>query len=1185
MVVVIRMVEVGYSKRATLSLVVVVFVLMAMSLASAADIYVCNSPLVCPYNASNFTSALVNSNSTDNTIIINQSGVYTLNQTANFNITDVGGNGTIFILKDDIILDCDNSVFNQIVYAPGSQGIYTNSSDNVTIKRCGIINYMVAYSVYNSTNVTINDSFASGGLGEGIILSDVRDVQVNNVNVSNFDMEGISLSNCDGSEFNNIITNDSYAGFYLTSDSDNNFFSAVKVYSSGTRGFFIGTGSDNNVIDSSLINSSLTNGIEIVNSANNIVNNTNVTDSANNAVYLNGADTSTFSNDIMTNSTLRGFFIVGSDGNNFSDCKVLRSGSHGFHLFSGSNNNNVLRAYINDSGRDYVTSHGLVIETSAGNTINDTNISFSNIGVVFNSSNYTSFNNNIVYESMFKGIYVGGGHNNSIAESSIFDSEEEGIYIVSSRSNNILNSAVNVSGSDGIRLSESVSITVNGTNISSSLARGIYLNNTNSSSFNNNILQNSVGGLYVFNGNSNVFKGQNIIGIDGYGFYLWFARDNFISSSSVNGTSSGHSIFLRDSANITVNATNTTNSSASGLFMLNVSRSFFANNLFMNTSGIYIADSTYNNFVGNNLSDGKLDWVVLNLLDCMQNFSGIGNIMGGMPIVTYMNDHDKSFSADVAFIGILNSSNITLSDFTVSGIDTNWGRGIRLCNASGSTIYNVSVTGGPDVGIDMMQSNSNTISRCIINNTDNNSVYLVDSDSNTFSGNIIRSSAYYGMFLNLSENNVINASNNFSLNSMGGIYLTDSNNTAIRNNSFIWTGFAVYVYRSFNATIEDSFFNASADGVILQYADNCSIRNNNLSLNSYGFNLVSTYNCRISNNIVHGGSQYGLSFFNSNGSTIVNNSIKFNADGLILQGSSTTNNISYNDIYDNTNYDLINSQDINITAENNYWGSTWAYFIDNASIQDDEDATPAGYAVDFCPLLNDTFASGASVACEYPAVSLSATAFVSAQNFTASGLAYDLNFSNCTYRIEKSDNASMRWLNGSFNSTLSFSTLCQGLYLPMGTWNLSALCYDIYNHNYTNTTQISSVPAIVPTIVGAAYATGTIGGSEIIFTFTMMSKGYPFIRFFMNLTSGVNIYDISYAKIGNDTARLNISNSFTYANAQTFNMSLFSASEMPQYNMYSQIYAGNVSLFITPYTGLSAGAYSGSYGWGLFDTP
>ena len=988
MVIGIRRVEVSYFKRTVASLVVILFALMAMSLVSAADIYICLSD-GCSYDNSTLIDALVASNNTGNTIIINESGYYSFDSasTSFFNITDPSGNGTIILAQENITFDCQSA----LLQGNGSGiGILVKTYNNISIINCFVSNYTYNYYLNGSNDTAIFNSNASNAVMYGFYLDTVNTTLMSlviqncpvGVSLSNSNITAlynsiindsrtagimISLSNnltisgnnisytgygnslgngliinnntMNGYFYNNYIFNSSYHGIYVTSSSRNITFSAQRLQETYI-GVMINDNSTLINISDSQINKTNSFAILIYNSNSAFVNRVNATHSEGHSIQLDNSSWSRLQDVMIFNASGFGIVLTNSSSyNNITDCRIFHAGYHGLEFGSGSNYNNVLRTQINDSGW-YNTYHGLAIENSLGNTINETNITFSShMGVVINSSNSTSFNNNRV---------TGSEHN------------------------------------------------------------GISLQDSNQGVFSN----------------------------------------NFVLDSTL--------------------------------------------------AGLYIYDSSFNNFINNSINQSTntpFELHVSSLSHCAQNFSE-GNFLNDKLIKFFVGTQDVDFTnnSEIAYLGIVNSNNISLHDMALS---TGYERAVLLCNASRSSLSNINITGGPDYGIEIVQSTNNTIRNCRINNTDSNSIYMVDSDYNALSGNTILAGAAYGLFLNSSDNNTINASNNISSNSFGGIYLIYSNGTMIRNNS-----------------------------------------------------------------------------------------IKHNLNGIILSGSSTTSIISFNDILENTNYDLINSQNISIVAENNYWGSTWAYFVDNASIQDDEDGTPAGYAVDFCPLLNDTFISGASVACEFPSVSLSATTPVSAQNFTASGSAYDLNFSNCTFRIEKSDNSSMRWVNGSFDTVnKSFSTIYQGLYLPISIWNLSARCYDIYNHSYVNTSQISSIPAIVPTIIGSASGAGTIGGDEIAFTFTMISKGYPFIRFFMNLTSGVNVYDINYAKIGNSTERLNISNSLTYSNAQNFNLSVLSASEMPQYGMYNMIYAGNVSLFLTPYTGLSAGVYYGSYGWGLFDTP
>ncbi|HHE36362.1 MAG TPA: hypothetical protein ENL16_00935 [Candidatus Woesearchaeota archaeon] len=205
---------------------------------------------------------------------------------------------------------------------------------------------------------------------------------------------------------------------------------------------------------------------------------------------------------------------------------------------------------------------------------------------------------------------------------------------------------------------------------------------------------------------------------------------------------------------------------------------------------------------------------------------------------------------------------------------------------------------------------------------------------------------------------------------------------------------------------------------------------------------------------------------------------------------------------------------------------------------------------------------------------------VAAEDFNFSVRVNTSYFTSCAYRIVNESSAVWNHSSGTKNFTKSFD----GIYLPVGNWTIIVNATDYYDHVVSRNATIESVAAIETNLTGSSSATATIGGSDISFTFDIITKGYPYVKFYMNLSSGSNTYDVSYASIGNSSTRKNISGASSYAGAEAF--VLPNISNAPAYAMITTgLYRYNhTTLRITPYSGLSAGTYTGSYGWGLFDS-
>jgi parallel beta-helix repeat protein len=80
-----------------------------------------------------------------------------------------------------------------------------------------------------------------------------------------------------------------------------------------------------------------------------------------------------------------------------------------------------------------------------------------------------------------------------------------------------------------------------------------------------------------------------------------------------------------------------------------------------------------------------------------------------------------------------------------------------------------------------------------------------------------------------------------------------------------------------------------------------------------------------------------------------------------LEGTSDLNTIEYNNIYDNTQYDMYNDMTIDVVAENNWWGTTDECVIPTR-IYDYYDDNTKG-KVDFCPYLDNRYQTGNPMNC------------------------------------------------------------------------------------------------------------------------------------------------------------------------------------------------------------------------------
>jgi hypothetical protein len=193
--------------------------------------------------------------------------------------------------------------------------------------------------------------------------------------------------------------------------------------------------------------------------------------------------------------------------------------------------------------------------------------------------------------------------------------------------------------------------------------------------------------------------------------------------------------------------------------------------------------------------------------------------------------------------------------------------------------------------------------------------------------------------------------------------------------------------------------------------------------------------------------------------------------------------------------------------------------------------------------------------------------------------------SKVTYRIYGNGSFSNVWANGTISSS-PYNVTLPGIYLPVGNWIVNVTANDTMGNSNTVLLNLSSLAGIMPTLTSSSSQTATINTSQAVpYTFVMSTKGYPYVKLFLNLTAGTSQFLNAFVKIGNSTVLKDTSAKSDYSGSQSFTISSTTSSNVPAYvQNYSGIYNGSVTLYLYMYSGLSAGTYTGNYGWGLSDS-
>ena len=172
-----------------------------------------------------------------------------------------------------------------------------------------------------------------------------------------------------------------------------------------------------------------------------------------------------------------------------------------------------------------------------------------------------------------------------------------------------------------------------------------------------------------------------------------------------------------------------------------------------NDHGIRLSFSSNNTLVSNTMSGNRYNFGVFgfSLSEYSHNI-GTSNTVDGKPIYYWVDQKDRQIPSDAGFVGIVNGTNITVIDLTL----TNNSQGVLFAYTENSRIKNVTASS-------------------------NSGICLHSSSNNTLLSNTAISNRYYGIFLYSSSGNTL-LNNTASSNNGIGIVLVESGNNMLANN-------------------------------------------------------------------------------------------------------------------------------------------------------------------------------------------------------------------------------------------------------------------------------------------------------------------------------------------------------------------------------------------------------------------
>jgi len=316
------------------------------------------------------------------------------------------------------------------------------------------------------------------------------------------------------------------------------------------------------------------------------------------------------------------------------------------------------------------------------------------------------------------GIYLYNSSNNSLASNIAYANDDTGIILSSSR-NNILTKNI----------------------IYNNRWNGICLYNSSNNSLASNIAYDTNNGIILDESSSNTLTHNTAYNNGDTGIILVYSSSNMLINNTVdNNTHNG--IWLDNSSDNTLTC-NIANSNNWGIVLYT-------------SCDNALKDNTMS---GNGYNFGVSGWLFSHFIQDIDT----SNEVNGKPIYYWVDQKDKQIPNDAGYVGIVNSTNITVKDLRL----TNNGQGVLFAYTSNSKIENVTAS------------------------ENYYGIYVEGSSSNTLSKNSANNNWIFGILLQYSSDNVI-VNNCVSNNRESGIHLSNSNYNLIYHNNLIDNGNQAY---------------------------------------------------------------------------------------------------------------------------------------------------------------------------------------------------------------------------------------------------------------------------------------------------------------------------------------------------------------------------------------------------------
>ncbi|MFA6489964.1 MAG: right-handed parallel beta-helix repeat-containing protein [Candidatus Micrarchaeia archaeon] len=686
-------------------------------------------------------------------------------------------------------------------------------------------------------------------------------------------------------------TNVAMGAIRLRSNADSTKVLNTTVFSAGHYSLYVQSQGNNFTDDNFTTTTQNAYGAYFSSSSNNVLTNVlfNKTATANTySLYWYYGDANTFTNVTVDSSNTRATAIYsaslyGVTNSNFTDSHFIAYNQWAVGLQGGSTGNRFSNADV--SATSTTAAYGFYIDFSPSNTIVNSNVNVSGVGIyVLSSSGDTRMENLTITTNASSGIYV---------QSTTGTSDANIINNVTVTALNYPLSFYQGSNNNVVENSTFLSTANNAFFSNAATAGNSFVNNTFRSRL-------SGGNSFAFyftasSSSNNIIRNNNITSPTYYGVYFagTGSSNNVIDSNNITavGTAGYGVTFAAASSNSNNITNNNISAMGYGVQVYGDYNNIMGNNISAVTIGIYLPYSTYANVSNNYVRT---------------------NSTAGANAIIYMTSSDSNYVSNNTLLhtgvtlainyGILVSTSSS-NEFYDNNISTFANDGIRVTSTSNSNIFrgNTIYTNATNYYGIMVTTNCN-YNRFNDNNVTSvrgyGAAFVTNSKYNQLSGGSIQAYTQAGFTINSANNNTVaNTTISSGIGAAGsyGIYLTVTSGNRISNVSIAVNGsYGIYMTGGVSSNVVD---NVS----VYSYSSYAFYANPDVSFNTFSnFNFTSRAAIAVYTN----GNPTpitGNSF--TNGTIWANVS---NSQALYLYYSSTNNNF--------TNVDITNAGDTGARA-------------------------------------------------------------------------------------------------------------------------------------------------------------------------------------------------------------------------------------------------------------------------------